>query len=233
MTNILAYRLCREAPNTKTFIKKTVEYPESIYFEDNIYPGFDEKDRLLMIRNYLDGVHLRELAVNAPDGTIIIYSATADDWQTSNSKLQNNQKMTSEYLKITELEAMTIAGRAKIVSKEKMPKFKYKIVFNPVKLTDLEQKYLYSDEVIITDNQNDEVIAYNRRLMRFWYTIAPDIAVGNRYYYPYFAMCGDSEIYGFDEDVFIFYKDVPWQPAHLGINSYLYKISMEDNEHVK
>ena len=163
ITNILAYRICKADPTPKTFIKKTVEYPKSIYWEDNIYPGFDEKDRLLMIRNYLDGVHLKTMALNAPDGVIYVYTATEEDWQV--------QRGEQNYFDKLDAEVRTIAKRGNILSKQAMPQLNYSVIFNPVLLTTFQQRYLWSDEVTITDNKTNELIAYNRRLMRRWYMI--------------------------------------------------------------
>ena len=168
-TNILAAKICRADPQPKTFIKKTVEYPESIYWEDNIYPGFDEKDRLLMIRNYLDGEHLKTMALNAPDGTIYLFTATPDDWQASR-EIQAKQ-LEGNYYDTIELEAKAIAERGTTMSKATMPAPNYSVIFNPVKLTDFERKYLYSDEVSIKEKKTGEIIAYNRRLMRFYYNL--------------------------------------------------------------
>lgn len=72
LTNILGGFYCLTTP--KTFINKKVDYPESIYWEDNVYPGFSEDDRKLMIRNYLDGVHLKTMALNGDDGKIYVYT---------------------------------------------------------------------------------------------------------------------------------------------------------------
>jgi hypothetical protein len=192
ITHILAYRICKAEPQPKTFIKKTVEYPESIYWEDNIYPGFDEQDRLLMIRNYLDGVHLKTMALNGPDGTIYVYTATEEDWQVRRGE--------PNYFDKLEAEAKDIAERGNSFTPETMPKMNYSVIFNPVPLASFQRRYLWCDEVRITDNTTDEVIASNRRLMRRWYMIAPDFAFGNRYYSPK-AMCGYDEFERFDEDV--------------------------------
>jgi hypothetical protein len=211
ITNILAYRICKADPNPKTFIKKTVDYPDSIYWEDNIYPGFDEQDRLLMIRNYLDGVHLKTMALNGPDGTIHVYTATEEDWQVRRGE--------PNYFDRLNVEAQAIAERGKAFTPETMPGMNFNVVLNPVPLTSFQRRYLWTDEVRITDNNTKEVIAYNRRLMRRWYMIAPDFALGNRYYSPE-AMCGKNFIYGFDESVFT-YSDFPFRNAHIGINRYL------------
>jgi len=56
-------------------IHETVENPESVYWEDNVWPGFDEYGRHWMVKNYLDGVHLKVLALNGDDGRIYLYRA--------------------------------------------------------------------------------------------------------------------------------------------------------------
>ena len=183
ITNILAYKICKADPQPKTFIKKTVEYPESIYWEDNIYPGFDEKDRILMIRNYLDGVHLKTMALNAPDGTIYVYTATEEDWQVRRGE--------PNYFDKLDAEAQAIADRGTTYTRQTLSQLNYSVIFNPVSLTSFQKRYLWSDDVTITDNKTHEVIAYNRRLMRRWYMILPDVAVGNMYYSPK-AMCGGN-----------------------------------------
>ncbi len=191
ITNYLAYRICRAAPRPKTFIKKTVEFPESIYWEDNVYPGFDQKDRLLMIRNYLDGIHLKTMALNSPDGSIYLFTATAADWQ--KSKDIKARKREGNYFDALDSEARAIALRGKIYTAETLPQTNYSVVFNPVELSPFERRYLWSDEVVITENTTGEVIAFNRRLMRRWYRLLNYDAVGGRYYYPH-AMCGENGI---------------------------------------
>ncbi len=198
-TNYFAYQLCKAAPQPKTFINRTVYFPESIYWEDNVYPGFDEEDRLLMIRNYLDGVHIKIMALNAPDGSIYLFTATAADWQGSKDVKARRKK--GNYFETLDIEAKNIAGRCEIYSPKTLPQLSYSVVFNPVSLTPFQQRYLYSDEVIIQDNKSGEVIGYNRRLMHRWYLLVPDLAFGNRYYFPE-PMCGASSYSGFDDKVF-------------------------------
>lgn len=212
ITHILAHRICRADPQPKTYIKKTVEYPESIYWEDNIYPGFDERDRLLMIRNYLDGVHLKTLALNGPDGTIHVYTATEEDWQARRGE--------SNYFDKLNAEAKAIAERGTMFTRDTMPRMNYSVIFKPVPLTSFQRRYLWSDEVGITDNNADEVIAYNRRLMRRWYMIMPDIAFGNRYYSPK-AMCGYLSVVGFPYKIFSYLESVNSGAAP---ESYTYKL---------
>ena len=85
ITNILGAYYCATAP--KAFIKETVEYPQSIYFEDNKQP-FTKEDVERMKRNYLDGIHLKTLALNLSDGNVIIFS------------FDENSSEFKEYLKI-------------------------------------------------------------------------------------------------------------------------------------
>lgn len=76
LSNTLGAYYCAQEPNPKTYIKHTVEEPISIYWEDNIYPGFDEADSKLMVANYLDGVRLQTMALNTPYGKVRVYSYT-------------------------------------------------------------------------------------------------------------------------------------------------------------
>ena len=72
ITNTLGAYYCLTTPST--YINKKVEYPLSIYWEDNVYPGFSEEDRKLMIVNYLDGKHLKTMALNGDDGKVYVYT---------------------------------------------------------------------------------------------------------------------------------------------------------------
>lgn len=222
ITNILAYKICKAPPNPKTFIKKTVEFPESIYFQDNIYPGYDEKDRLLMIQNYLDGIHLKIMGLNAPDGSIYILTANPEDWQVSRDIKAGKRQ--GNYYEMLKEEARAIAAKGQHISLDKLPEFSYSVVFNPVQLSVFERRYLWSDEVIIRDNKADEIIGFNRRLMRRWYILNPDVALGNRYYYPH-AMCGWSG-YEFDDEVFPINKSNGMNHLQF-VNNRLYEIKGE------
>lgn len=74
LSNTLGAYYCAQEPNPKTYIKHTVEEPISIYWEDNIYPGFNDEECKGMVANYLDGVHLQMMALNTPDGKVRVYS---------------------------------------------------------------------------------------------------------------------------------------------------------------
>lgn len=169
ITNVLAYWTAWTDTKPKTFIKKTVDFPESVYWEDNVYHGYIEKERLLMIRSYLDGVHLKTMALNSPDGKVYLYMATPKDWQDSRIIVITKGKLGRDYVRILEAETMAIAERGKILNRNELPQIKYSVVINQVPLAHVQNRYLYSDEIVITDHYANDVIAYNRRLMRYYY----------------------------------------------------------------
>lgn len=221
ITHFLSYKICYSEPLPKTYVKKTVEFPISVYWEDNVYPGYDEKDRLLMIRNYLDGVHIKKMALNGPDGTIYWYEGSPEDWQ--ESKDIKAGKVKGNYFDTLNSEAVRIAERGKLYQKNEMPEVNYSVFFNVIPLGKIEHRYLWSDEIKIVNTSSQEVIGYNRRLMRRWYRIWPDIGMGNRYY-ALGSMCGRSSYSGFDKNIFIFFKSVLFQSAHTGINQHLFEV---------
>lgn len=180
LTNILGGYYCLKNPST--YVKKKVEYPLSIYWEDNVYPGFNAEDRKLMIINYLDGKHLKTMALNGDDGKIYVFEAKEGDFKT----FTYDPKFENRYAQY----ASIIMNNEKVYTKVTMPKMNYTVTFNEIKLNPLSRKFLYSDETKIIDNNTKETIAYNERLMRFFYNIAPDFAQGNRYYEQH-EICGD------------------------------------------
>jgi len=229
ITNILSAYYCNTAPNPKTKIEKKVEYPISIYWEDNVYPGFSKEDRELMIMNYLDGIHLKKMALNGDDGKVYIYTKEVPkkEYLKMSNKVSNISKeikklqtfpkdrQNKQYIKninklYKEKEALqnrmqklidSYPVEEKEFSKDTMPKMNYTVTFNEIKLNSFTSKFLYSDETKVIENNTGKVIAYNQRYMRFFYTLHPDIALGNRYYWQE-PMCGDWW-YGFDENVLI------------------------------
>lgn len=277
ITNLLGAYYCLSSPHPKTYITEKVEYPKSIYWEDNVYPGFSEEDRKLMITNYLDGVYLNTMALNGNDGKVYVYECSKDSklyaQYTQEKKIQNEQKKSlkkeltdlsnqisdlvigekiytytkeefeqlskerqekmlhlySVWLKkehrdklkqmiyykyiintpkiqslidkkkrllliIRDLESNRLYNKyfpnftqqctqnEQIYLKKSMPKMNYTVRFNEVKLNALARKFLYSDETKVIDNNIGKIIAYNRRYMPFFYNIAPDLALGNRYF---------------------------------------------------
>jgi len=183
ITNILGAYYCLIAPpHPKTKIIKKVEYPISIYWEDSVYPGFNKEDRKLMIINYLDGKHLKTMALNGPDGKIYVYSAKEGDFKS----FKYDKKFKNRYTQYTHI----IMQNEKVYTKQTMPKTNYTVTFNEIPLNSFSKHFLYSDETKVIENNTSKVIAYNRRYMRFFYNIFPDFEVGNLYYSPD-PVCGE------------------------------------------
>ena len=196
LTNILGYYYCAKDPQPKTFIGKKVAYPESIYWEDNVYPGFNKEDRALMILNYLDGVHLKTMALNGEDGKIYLYTLKSPLWQSFKKQHPTLKIQALNQAYVTEVEKSQ-----KVYTKERMPRLNYTVTFNEIKLNAFASHFLYSDETKIIENNSIKVIAYNRRMMRFYYTLQPDFA-GGRYYWKN-PLCGD-DYYGFEYRTFTY-----------------------------
>jgi len=213
ITNLLAGYYCLIAPpHPKTKIEKKVEYPISIYWEDNVYPGFSKADRELMIINYLDGIHLKTMALNGDDEKIYVYRAKEGEFKS----FKYDEKYKNRYTQY----AYIIMQREEVYTKQTMPKLNYTVTFNEVKLNSFARKFLYSDETKIIENNTSKVIAYNRRYMRFFYNIFPDFEVGGRYYSPE-PMCGGSYFW-FTHRVFD-YQPIEVRNNHkMGLNNYLY-----------
>jgi hypothetical protein len=214
ITYTLAGYYCATEPHPKTYIKHTVENPISIYWEDNIYPGYDENDTKLMIMNYLDGIHLKTMALNTPDGKVKIYSATLNDWnETKRIKAQHD-----DYFKSMEKETQIIMAKAIIITKAEMPMMNYTVTLDEVKLPSLPRKFLYSDEVKVRDNKVDENIGYNRRYM----DVQSDFLA--EYYQSYYdanPICGLSRSQNFN--VFSHLIERINIAEHLDLSEKLYK----------
>ena len=202
ITNFLAEYYCLTTPHTH--ISKKVQYPESIYWENNIFGGFDASERKLMTRNYLDGVHLKTMALNGDDGKVYVYYyenisteyyLLRNEFNISSKKYTQckndlhvahdskdlnlkeikkkcaklSDKVSRLYLKINEtIETFT---KEKVYDKSSMPSMNYTVIFNKVKLNLFVKNFLYSNETKIIDNKNNEIIAYKRQYMPFFYNI--------------------------------------------------------------
>jgi hypothetical protein len=67
-------------------VSQRVEYPGSVYWEDKVWPGFDEFGRNWMVQNYLDGKHLQLLAMNGDDGMIYLYKYKQEGFERYKSR---------------------------------------------------------------------------------------------------------------------------------------------------
>lgn len=226
ITNILSSYYCSQEPNPKTSITKKVEYPISIYWEDNVYPGFSKEDRALMIINYLDGKHLKTMALNGDNGYVYIYNLDKPIWNEFQKKHKNKKS-----LEIYKEYAKEIMKTQKIFTKQTMPKLNYTVTFNETKLNDFSAKFLYSDETKVIDNKTDETIAYNRRFMRFFYNIEPKPFGGVlNPYYNSSPICGVREAQ-LEYKAFGAYS---WSKLHLGKHKRnLHDILIKRNKKVK
>lgn len=219
ITNILGAYHCLTTPST--YISKKVEYPLSIYWEDNVYPGFNAEDRKLMIINYLDGVHLKTMALNGDDGKVYVYSAKEGEFDS----FQYDEKYKDRYTQY----ASIIMQNEKVYTKETMLKTNYTVTFDEIRLNPFSRMFLYSDETRIIDNNTKETIAYNRWYMPFFYNIAPDFVLGNRYYSSWgWEICQQRNEY-LEREIFDTYKWTNWSFGHhkIDTNIKLY------NKHIK
>lgn len=220
ITNTLGAYHCLTTPST--YISKKVEYPISIYWEDNVYPGFNEEDRKLMITNYLDGVHLKTMALNGDDGKIYIYETNASVWE--QLKPLEKDRGQPYYDMVSNIAQHIMETSEQIYTKETMPKANYTVTFDEVKLNPLSRMFLYSDETKIIDNNTNETIAYNRRVMRFFYNALPP-AGGNMFYSQY-SVCGDSNFW-FEYHIFKFNGAQTSNKHKTDLDKHLY------NKHIK
>lgn len=74
-------------------IYKIIEDPQSIYWVDDIWPGFDEYGRRWMVEHYLGGNKLKTLALNDGDGRMYIYHATQRDYHLSSIQYKKFEKI--------------------------------------------------------------------------------------------------------------------------------------------
>ena len=164
ITNILGAYYCATAP--KAFIKETVEYPESIYFEDNVFNGFNEQDIEYMMNNYLDGIHLKTLALNLPDGNVAIYHYEKNQDEYDKIVKEVKQELgdkTSHYDDIRARIIKIIDSNKIITTKDKMPKMNYTVLDDKVNLNQIASNFFRADDMRVINNRTNEVISYQRR----------------------------------------------------------------------
>ena len=164
ITNILGVYYCTTAP--KAFIKETVEYPESIYFEDNVFNGFNEQDIENMMNNYLDGIHLKTLALNLPDGNVAIYHYEKNQDEYDKIVKEVKQELgdkTSHYDDIRARIIKIIDSNKIITTKDKMPKMNYTVLDDKVNLNQIASKFFRADDMKVINNRTNEVTSYQRR----------------------------------------------------------------------
>lgn len=201
ITNILGAYYCNAEPNPKTFIKKKVEYPESIYWESQI---LKEDDRKQMVQRYLDDLHLKTMALNGDDGKVYVYhyenipkeyyslKKEYDDACMKYTKYRAADNMKSATMMQKKLEKFGAITRnmleasvlkEEVYIKATMPKMKYIIKSNKIKLNTFARKFISSFETQIVDNSINDIVAYNRVYVHFWYNIMPNFSTDSLYDY--------------------------------------------------
>lgn len=90
-------------------IHETVEFPISVYWEDNVWPGFDAYGRHWMVKNYLDGKHLQLLALKGDKGKIYLYRAHQKTYSESNN-LKPEYIRVKQAIKAAEKEAASVGS---------------------------------------------------------------------------------------------------------------------------
>jgi len=193
ITNVLGAYYCNADPNPKTFIKKKVEYPESIYWEDNVYQGFNEENRKRMISNYLDGIHLKKMALNGEDGKIYVYHyenipqeyyGLKKEYAVQTKKIIKGESNWSTATKLrTKIEKIvkTFTLKEEVYDKSSMPTINYTVTFNEIKIPKIAQKFININDSKIIDNNSTELIGYNRQCLRSWYNIMPNFSTNSLY----------------------------------------------------
>lgn len=188
ITNILGVYYCTTAP--KAFIKETVEYPESIYFEDNVFNGFNEQDIENMMNNYLDGIHLKTLALNLPDGNVAIYHYEKNQDEYDKIVKEVKQELGEKTLRYDDIRARIIKiidSNKIITTKDKMPKMNYTVLYDKVNLNQIASKFFYADIMRIINNKTGETISYQQRYFSFGTDII-DVPFKGEY------VCGDISL---------------------------------------
>lgn len=189
-------------------IKQTVESPISVFWQDNVWPGYDENARKWMIGQYLDGVHLKVLALNGDDKRIYLYRAeeqgfleskkamailkqSGEDYSSYIKKNQTHIKRYGkpiegagdhinkvlvparttawhEYDRIKKEAIKQVTDQVEIFDfPEKLPTMRYRVDFNILEQCYPASTLLHSDEIVITDVEENTIIAFSRRYMAY------------------------------------------------------------------
>ncbi len=174
-------------------IHKTIDKPGSVYWEDNVWPGFTEYYKKAMIECYLDGINLQTLALNGDDGIIYLFSAKPEDYAKSNALLPEIEKRKKEiyalsargafstkekaalapfkkqYQEQLSKDIQVIIDRAEVFNSPKdLPFMNYKVEFNKVPVSpSFLKSIIIADKITITDNKTKSLIAFSKRYLAY------------------------------------------------------------------
>ena len=158
ITNTLGIYYCQQATNHNG--TNNIEKPYSIYFEDNIYPGFSQDDRLLMVKKYLGRELLKTMALNGDDGKVYLY--TTEHNQTSASIKEDIQKKQQQILQSKRKQLYK--QRDLLAQKERHltyeMKTEYKVPSNLLELNNYNNGLLESYWVVKTS----EIKVFNKKI---------------------------------------------------------------------
>lgn len=190
ITNILGAYYCATAP--KAFIKETVEYPQSIYFEDNVF-GSDYEYFKHRFDFSLDGIRLKTIAFNLPDGNVAIYhyEKNQEEYHKLVSDIEKRLGRTVHDGDIMPEIFKIIDSNKTITTKESMPKMNYIAKFDRVHLNWLGSKFLFATEFKLINNKTSEIIAYKRMYRRYFYNFFPNFATDATITLRSFCKCHD------------------------------------------
>lgn len=146
-------------------IKETVEFPGSVYWEDNVFPGFDPLSRRWMVEFYLDGVHVQALALNGDDGKIYLYRATADQFAESRRLRGRIDELEAQAVKAVE------AGKAARRGNEKKAFFAKGTELRKQEGVLLKQLRVVHDMVVLAILAKEEVFPDPESLPRLNYKV--------------------------------------------------------------
>lgn len=223
-------------------ISRTVDKPESVIWIDNVWPGFDEYGRHWMVETYLDGIHLKTLALNDGKGKLYVYRATPEDFAQS-AKLwpgvmeakrkfeelyqKAGRRITKEivpyqfdslkkrdaFQKVHKQEAAAVLKREESYPftvgtspAVDLDQFNYNVQFNPIPLSKWQAKFVWCDNLEIRNQQNNILIANNKRCLEYTPMTALTYQGGSPFEGGF--RLGDERAYEFDDKVLFGYADV-------------------------
>jgi hypothetical protein len=159
-------------------IYQTVEYPESVYWQDDVWPGFDDYGRRWMVEQYLDGIHLKILAMNGDDGKIYLYRAEREMFIDSEnikekmSQLDSSKneysKLHENYMRIKKATVDKITTKVEMINSPlQLPPIHYNVHFAPLDNWWRDRGIYHADQITIINSTTKGIVAYSRRYMPF------------------------------------------------------------------
>jgi hypothetical protein len=158
-----------------------------------------------MVEQYLDGIHLRILAMNGEDGKIYVYRAEGEMFIEA-KKIQEQMeridptkadytKLQATYMRLKKATVDQIAANVEMADfPSQLPPIRYRVHFVPLDNWWRDMGIYHADQITITDTAVNEVIAWSRRYMAFsfWLNMRPQ---------KFSIVVGDKSPYLFDDKV--------------------------------